>query len=290
MDTASSGSATVAPRVPTFTSRELYGRIDDVLGEDITGTVYSLKGCPSLAVKEIPLNGLDRGRVDSIKAKLTVIPALSYPGVLKYHQVVEHKGLIYIVMDRYDKTLKDLLIEHRRRKSPVSVTVVLSILRQLAAALAYLHSVGGVDANGLVHRDLRPANILISADGEYFVIAGLGLCRDALWSESTFAGTAAYRAPEVLLRSEASPASDMWSLGAIVYELATLRRPDFLGDREPAEVFVDGWRPDLSGVADGFIKGILERIFVLEPERRLTPRTWPPRHSSAAPRPRVRRL
>ncbi|EFO61460.1 Kinase, NEK [Giardia lamblia P15] len=145
-------------------------------------------------------------------------------------------------------------------------------MRQVAAALAYLHSISGVDADGLVHCDLRPANVLISADGEHFIIAGPGLCRDALWSESTFAGTAAYMAPEALLRSEASPASDMWGLGVIVYELATLRRPDFLEGREPREVFVDGWRPDLSAVADDLIKGILERIFVLDPEKRLAAR------------------
>ncbi|EFO61064.1 Kinase, NEK [Giardia lamblia P15] len=173
-------------------------------------------------------------------------------------------------MDRYDKTLEDLLTEHKRRRLPVSLELVLSIMRQVAAALAYLHGVSGVDADGLVHCDLRPANVLVSADGEYFVITGLSLCRDALGSGSPLLEMAAYMAPEALLRSEASPASDMWSLGAILYELATLRRPDFLKGREPAEVFVDGWRPDLSAVADGFIKGILERIFVLEPEGRLT--------------------
>ncbi|EFO63275.1 NEK, Kinase [Giardia lamblia P15] len=272
MDTASSESATVAPRVPTFTIRELYERLGGVFSEGTTGTVYSLKGCPGLAVKEIPLNGLDRGSVDNIKAKLTVIIALSYPGVLKYYQVIEHKGLIYVVMDRYDKTLEDFLIEHRRRKSPVSVAVILSIVRQVAAALSYLHDISGAGAGRPVHRDLRLANVLVGGDSEHFVIAGLGLCRDAMWSESTFAGTAAYMAPEVLLHNEVSPASDVWGLGVIVYELATLRRPGFLEGREPRDVFIDGWRPDLSGAADDLIKDVLERIFVLEPEKRLTAR------------------
>eukprot|EP00701_Giardia_intestinalis_P004841 XP_001708665.1 Kinase, NEK [Giardia lamblia ATCC 50803] len=145
-------------------------------------------------------------------------------------------------------------------------------MKQVAAALAYLHSVSGANTKGLVHCDLRPASILISADGERFIIADFGLCKDALWSESTLIGIMAYMAPEALLRNEASPASDVWSLGVIIYELVTLRRPDFLGGKEPAEVFVDGWRPDLSGVADGFIKSVLERIFVLEPERRPTAR------------------
>ncbi|ESU34694.1 Serine/threonine protein kinase [Giardia duodenalis] len=66
--------------------------------------------------------------------------------------------------------------------------------------------------------------------------------------------------------------SDVWSLGVIIYELVTLKRPDFLEGKDPKDVFVDGWRLDLSGITDGFIKSILERIFLLEPERRPTAR------------------
>ena len=54
--------------------------------------------------------------------------------------------------------------------------------------------------------------------------------------------------------------------------MTTLRKPDFLEGKDPKDVFIDRWRPDLSGVTDGFIKSILERIFVLEPKERLTAR------------------
>ena len=207
--------------------------------------------------------------MDAAKAKLTVILTLSHPGVLKHHQVVEDEGLIYVVTDRHDKTLEHLLTEHKRRKTLVPITMILSSVKQLAAALAYLHglSVGGT--RGLVHRDFRPANIFINADDEHFIIADFGLCKDALWSGSTLIGIMAYMAPEALLHNEASPASDVWSLGVIVYELATLRKPDFLEGKDPAEVFVDGWKPDLSSVINIFIQNVLERIFVLNPKERL---------------------
>ena len=272
MHAASSGSATIALSVPPFTLRGLYKQLNDVLNESPAGTVYSLKDYLGLAVKEVLLDGLDKGDLDTIRLELATLLDLSHPGVLKYHQVVEDEGLIYVVTDRHDKTLERFLTEHKRRKIPVSAGVILSVMKQLAAALAYLHGLSGANTRGLVHRDLRPANIFISADGEHFVIADFGLCRNTLWSESTIAGTAVYMAPEVLLHNEASPASDVWSLGVIIYELVTLRMLDFLEDREPEDVFVDEWRPDLSGVTDGFMKSILERIFVLEPERRPTAR------------------
>ncbi|ESU38052.1 Serine/threonine protein kinase [Giardia duodenalis] len=196
----------------------------------------------------------------------------SHLDILRHYQMLTDDGLIYVIMDRHDKTLERLLTEHKRRKTLIPIAVILSVMKQVAAALAYLHGLSGIGANGLVHRGLRPANVLISADGERFVIADFGLCRNALWSGSTLMGIMAYVAPEALLRNEASPASDVWSLGVILYELTTLRRLDFLGGKEPAEVFVDGWRPDLSGITDGFIKSVLERIFVLEPERRPTAR------------------
>ena len=252
-----------------FTPRELHELIDDVLNESITGAVYSLKGYPSLAVKEIILDHLDRSSVDASRLELITFPELSHPGILRYHQIIENEGFIYIVMDRHDKTLKRLLTKYKRKRNFISVSVILFIVKQIAAALAYLHSVSEVDVEELVHCDLRPTNILISADNKHVVLAGLSLCMDALWSESTIMGVA-YMAPEILLRNETSHASDMWSLGVIIYELVTLRRPDFLEGEEPAKVFVDGWRPDLSGVTSNFIKGILKRIFVLDPEERLT--------------------
>ncbi|ESU34802.1 Serine/threonine protein kinase, partial [Giardia duodenalis] len=272
MHAASSGSATVALSVPPFTARELHEGVDEVLGRDVTSKVYSLKDFPDLAVKVIQLGGLDKNSVDEIRLELTTLLDLSHPGVLRHHQVVEDEGLIHVVMDRHDKTLEHLLAGHKQRKIPVPIAMILSVMKQLAAALAYLHGVNGANTRGLVHRDLRPANVLISADGERFVIADFGLCKDALRCGSTIAGTAVYMAPEVLLHNEASPASNVWSLGVIVYEMATLRRPDFLEGKDPKDVFVDGWRPDLSGITDGFIKSVLERIFVLEPERRPTAR------------------
>ncbi|KAE8302556.1 Kinase, NEK [Giardia duodenalis] len=271
-DDHAASSQTSAPAIPQFTIRDLHEWLDSVLNESTMGTVYSLEGYPNLAVKEILLDGLGKSNVDAIKLELATLPDLSHPGVLRHHQVVEDESFIYIVMNRHDKTLEQVFIDCKRRKIPVSAGVVLSILRQLSAALAYLHGLSGANTKGLVHRDLRPANIFISADGERFIIADFGLCKDALRCGSTIAGTAVYMAPEALLRNEASPASDVWSLGVIIYELVTLRRPDFLGGKEPAEVFIDGWRPDLSGVTDGFMQNVLERIFVLEPERRPTAR------------------
>ncbi|KAE8303743.1 Kinase, NEK [Giardia duodenalis] len=268
--TVSPSAAALA--IPQFTFEDLRERLGSVLRRDAAAVVYSLEGYPNLAVQEILLDGLDKGDLDAIKTRLTVILTLSHPGVLKHHQVVEDEGLIYVVTDRHDRTLERLLTEHKRRKIPVSAGVILSVMKQLAAALAYLHGLSGVGANGLVHCDLRPANVLISADGERFVIADFGLCRNTLWSESTIAGMAVYMAPEMLLHNEPSPASDVWSLGVILYEMATLRRPDFLKGKDPKDVFVDRWRPDLSSVTDGFIKSVLERIFVLEPEERLTAR------------------
>ncbi|ESU41142.1 Serine/threonine protein kinase [Giardia duodenalis] len=264
--------AAVTLGVPTFTPAELHKQLDAVLGKGASGTVYSLRDFPSLAVKEILLDSLDQCSIDATKLELATLPALSHPGILRYHQVIEDGNFIYIAMDRHDGTLECLLIEHKRKKTHVSNRLICSIARQIADALTYLSSASGTDTKGepfrgLVHRDLKPINILVAADGEQFILADFGLCKDALRSGTTLAGTKPYMAPETLLYNSTTPATDIWSLGVIVYELATLLKPNFTKTRKPEDVFINGWKPDLSDVKNDFIRSILEKIFVLNPEK-----------------------
>ncbi|ESU45597.1 Variant-specific surface protein, partial [Giardia duodenalis] len=228
-------------------------------------------------VEEILLGTLDDRLARNAEFELSALARLSHPGILRCHQVIVDDSFAYVVTDRYHDTLGSVIISHMRARKAVPKELFLSILGQITSALAYLHGVHEVDTSGdlyqgVVHRDLKPANILVSEDGSRVVLADFGLCRSAMTSGSTRAGSPAYMAPETLLEGKATPASDIWSLGVIIYELATLKRPDFTKTGRPENVFTSGWSPDLSPVKDDFIRIILEKIFVLDPKKRPTAR------------------
>ena len=231
--------------VPVFSLDELKKRIRKRLGGGTFGDVYAIDGFPSLVVKEIAIEAHEKKRTELAERALEAIPRLSHPGILKYHQVIRDNHSIYIIMDRYYGDLKEFITDHARNRKSIPKEVILSIVRQLADALAYLHGFCGTDVDGrpyqgVVHRDLKPANILVSEDGNRLVLADFGLCKSAIASGTTRVGSPAYMAPETLLEGKATPISDIWALGVIIYELTTLRRPNFLGDKEPGCVFVSG--------------------------------------------------
>ncbi|ESU44607.1 Serine/threonine protein kinase [Giardia duodenalis] len=265
--------------VPVFDLGELREREGSVLGRGAFGVVRSIEGYPGLAVKEIRLDGLGESALQSLRFELTTLTTLTHPGILRCHQIIEDEDgdLIHVIMDRHDTSLETLIMKHRRRKEPVPTEMTVALAAQIVSALVYLHGFCGTDVDGrpyqgVVHRDLKPANILVSEDGNRVVLADFGLCRSAMTSGTTRAGSPAYMAPETLLEGKATPASDIWALGVIIYELATLKRPNFLEGKEPKDVFINGWKPDLSDVKNDFIRAILERIFVLNPEERPTAR------------------
>ena len=266
-----------APEAPTFSLDELNECIGEKLGGGVFGDVYSLRGFPRLAVKEIYLSGQSDRLKEITKFELEALSRFSHPGVIKYHRVISNGDFLYVVMDRYHGDLQRFITNHKRTQKLIPRELMFSILRQLAEALAYVHAPYKVNEKGdvlpgIVHRDLKPANILVSEDGSRLALADFGLCKDALRSGSTVVGTKPYMAPETLLYNSTSPASDIWALGVIVYELTTLRKPNFLGDKEPRHVFTSGWRPDLSAIKDDSVREILEGIFVLDPEKRPTAR------------------
>lgn len=152
---------------------------------------------------------------------------LSHPNVVAIYDTGENDGLPYIVMEYVEgATLADEL--HRR--GALAAAEVAALGRQACAGIAHAHEAG------LVHRDIKPQNLLLRDDGT-LKVADFGIAHGGLGSTLTQAGTllgtAAFIAPEVARGDQATVASDLYSLGAVLYELLTgvpARRIDTLTD------------------------------------------------------------
>ncbi len=145
---------------------------------------------------------------------------LSHPNVVGVYDAGEEgDGRPYIVMEHVEgETLADLLRE--RARLPADEVVGLAL--QACRGLAHAHEAG------LVHRDVKPQNLLLRRDGT-LKIADFGIARSAettaLTQAGTVLGTAAYLSPEQALGEEVTSAADIYSLGAVLYELLTGRPP-----------------------------------------------------------------
>ncbi|HXG61588.1 MAG TPA: serine/threonine-protein kinase, partial [Planctomycetota bacterium] len=151
---------------------------------------------------------------ERVRREAEAAARLRHPNVVAVHEV----GPDYIVMDLVaGRTLAEAMPELDRGER-------LRILEAVAAAVAHAH------AHGVVHRDLKPANVLLEPDGRV-VLTDFGLARlvggEDLTRTGAVVGTPHYMAPE-LVRGEghrAGPAADVWSLGVMLYEALSGRRP-----------------------------------------------------------------
>jgi tRNA A-37 threonylcarbamoyl transferase component Bud32/Flp pilus assembly protein TadD len=153
---------------------------------------------------------------------------LQHPGIITVHEVSmvrrsDGAPLHFIVMDYYERTLEDLL---RSRQAPRPD--LLRLLENVARAVHHAHD------NGVVHRDLKPANILL--DGPRAVVSDFGLAREEtqvtqLTRSGAPIGTPSYMSPEQAAgrTNEIGPASDLFSLGVMLYRILAGRLP-FEGD------------------------------------------------------------
>jgi tetratricopeptide (TPR) repeat protein len=153
--------------------------------------------------------------------------ALDHPNIGTIYEVGEREGRRFIAMALYDgETLAERLARSTGRQ--LSPSEAAAIAGQLASALEAAH------AAGLVHRDLKPDNVMILRDGRVKLI-DFGLARWASASRVTeqglAVGTAAYMAPEQLRSQEAGAPSDLWALGVVLYEMLAGRHP-FGGERQ----------------------------------------------------------
>ena len=173
-----------------------------------------------VAVKLLAENAAaDSGLRERFVREARIAARLSHPNIVGVFDAGEDEGRPYIVMECVEgETLSELLA--RRGQLPPDEARGLAL--QAARGLAHAH------AAGLVHRDIKPQNLLLREDGT-LKIADFGIARaaegTALTQAGTVLGTAAYLAPEQALGEEVTSAADVYSLGAVLYELLTGRPP-----------------------------------------------------------------
>lgn len=166
----------------------------------------------------------DEEFVARFKRESQAAASLSHPNIVNVFDVGEETGVHYIVMEYVQgKTLKELIKE----KSPMDFQDTIRISLQICAALKHAHN------NKIVHRDIKPQNILVSDDGT-IKVADFGIARAVTSSTVTIAGanvigSVHYFSPEQARGSYVDTRSDIYSLGIVIYEMLTGKVP-FEGD------------------------------------------------------------
>jgi len=154
---------------------------------------------------------------------------LSHPNIVTVHDFGEEQGLIYMAMELLEGT--DLRDAIDRRLLP-TLDDKLRVMEQICTGLAFAHS------KGVVHRDLKPANIHVQPNGQVKIV-DFGLARvdgSDMTQDGIVLGTPNYMSPEQAMGERVDARSDLFSAGAVCYEVLTNRKP-FEGDSTPGVLF-----------------------------------------------------
>jgi serine/threonine protein kinase len=212
--------STTGPIPVTIGKFEVHG----ILGRGGMGTVYSAFD-PTIqrpvAIKALIKRALDPDQamvvLERFKREAQAAGRLMHPNIVQVYDYGESQEVAFIAMELVPgKTLHQRLLERRRH----DFAQIGSIVDQLLSALEYAHR------NGVIHQDIKPANILLTGEGHVkvtdFGIAQVESTRMVVNNEPL--GTPHFMAPELLQGSPATPSTDVYSAGTVAYELLTGQR------------------------------------------------------------------
>jgi eukaryotic-like serine/threonine-protein kinase len=182
----------------------------------------------SVAIKMLDeRHSQDEQFVERFRREAKNAAGLSHPNIVSIYDRGQAEGTYYIAMEYLEgRTLKELLIT----RGPTPLAVAIDYARQILAALGFAHR------HGIVHRDIKPHNVVVAPDGR-LKVTDFGIARSGtsqMTETGSIIGTAQYLSPEQAKGAPVTPASDIYSVGIVLYEMLTGSVP-FTGDT-PLEI------------------------------------------------------
>ncbi|MCA9738142.1 MAG: serine/threonine protein kinase, partial [Gemmatimonadetes bacterium] len=244
-------------------------RIESELGRGGMGVVYRATQVTlnrTVAVKMLPRQLADDENLERFRREAQTLAQLAHEGIVHIYDVEEHEGSHFIIMEFVGGGSLGGVIE---RESPLPVDRTLEITAQVASALAAAHR------RGIIHRDIKPDNILFNEEGRpRLTDFGIAHMRDGNSKTKTgvMLGTPYYMSPEQARGRSVTPASDLYALGVLMYEMLTGEVP-FQGEDAVAIAIqhIQQQAPALSEKAPGTpatVIAIVERLMAKDPEQR----------------------
>lgn len=215
-------------------------QLGDLLGRGASGNVYRalnfLTG-ETVAIKSISVQSLPASSLPDIMSEIDLLKNLNHPNIVKYKGFSRDKDSLFIILEYCENGSLQTILK-KFGKFPESLVAV--YVSQVLEGLVYLHE------QGVIHRDIKGANILTNKDGSV-KLADFGVSSRAPTpdlaaaaspdADNEVVGSPYWMAPEVIEQSGATTASDIWSVGCVVVELLEGKPP--YGDLAPMQAL---WR------------------------------------------------